>query len=158
MASFSKLSLHPLFLSLEAFLKARRDVRADILKLCAVENVAIKKLLISNPFVPKIFDKACVNDLSNQALNLSKSLLDLLGFFSKKGKRKAGYQGRARGYKRARGGYTARLPLNLDQDNSILGNLNVSRAQDEDDQDLDDNGTIVDPPEIEEQEQIPFNQ
>ena len=109
--AFSKLSLSPLFLTLEAFLKAKRDIRSEILKNCATGNVAVKKLLTSNPFVPEIFDPLVVKTLSEHAMQQSKNLLGLMGFSFRYRKRRARIQGRGRGAKRPRGSSVFRSSL-----------------------------------------------
>ena len=90
------MSLNALFAALEVFVKAKQALRREALKGCSVENQAVKRLMLSNPFLSSLFDPSEVTKVTTQAQTMLKSTMTILGFASS-GKRKRRSQGRGRG-------------------------------------------------------------
>ena len=69
-----------MFNEVDSFMRAKSDLRLDALKGCARDNVATKRLVTSNPFLPELFDPVDSKKVIDQAQLQMKSPLAIMGF------------------------------------------------------------------------------
>ena len=77
-------------MSLEAWLKAKMQLRYDALRFFNQGNPLVTRLKWTNPLSPGIFDKQVVEDIKNQASHQAKPLRVLLGHCGFPGNRPSG--------------------------------------------------------------------
>ena len=90
MRGILKGSLKRYHMSLEAWLKAKIQLRSDSLRFFNQGNPLVTRLKWTNPMSPGVFDQTVIEDIKKQASHQAKSMRVLLGHFGFPGERPSG--------------------------------------------------------------------